>query len=156
MFIFLALAIFLISWGFVAGRGGGRAAPVWPGRAAWALAAMLLTGALLTMASIGLILAPFAVVALAVVIRRFSYRGAASGVPAGAGISFIALGIANLGNLGQPPCSAVPQILLPGQHSTAPCGGSTPVPWLIVGACSLALAAGAFVLETRRFRVQPR
>jgi len=96
----------------------------------WILAYGGLAFTILTAASIGILVAPFALVFfLAVVVFAHFWPEAPPGALIGIGL--LCLLVAFL-NKDYEPCPAEPVIFKPGDPSFS-CGGFNPVPWLIVG-----------------------
>jgi hypothetical protein len=125
-------------------RGG------WQAFAEWALALALLSFAVIGAASIGMLLLPFALLALALAARR--NRAWPEALTGGlTGVGSICLFVAYI-NRAYSPCPTGPNRIrvVNGDHFS--CGGFDPRPWLTVGL--LLTAAGCVgYLVSRRTRV---
>lgn len=124
----------------------------WPWFLAWALAGGLLFFAVLSGFSIGLLVLPFALATVWLVER--SGRSWPELLGAVAGVGLVLLVVAFL-NRGSTPCPESGELTVqPGQTSAA-CGGSDPIPWLVAGSVLLAVGAAAYALARAR-RPGPR
>lgn len=114
----------------------------------WILAYAGLTFTILASASIGYLVAPFALVFfLAVVVFAHLWPEAPLGSLIGVGL--LCLLVAFLSR-DYEPCPGEPVILNPGDPSFS-CGGMNPVPWLVVGILlSGAGAIGYFIFMARK------
>jgi hypothetical protein len=123
--------------GLVTGRSQAATPPRWQGFVYWAAAGFLGAGALLSLMSIGLLLLPFAALALFLTARRFPIGAETFGLVGGFGLVAIGIGLLNLGNH---PCPSRPFLFAPGQVGAMECGGPNPIPWLLGGLVGLLLA----------------
>jgi len=124
-----------------AGRG-----PLWFG--AWLAVGAAFALSFLGALSIGLFVLPFALILLAIVVRRSPHLPEASGLVSGIGVLLLLVAFVNRDNV---PCSANGfQRLAPGQQSVS-CGGWDPHPWLYLGIAVTAAGALAY-LAARRTR----
>jgi hypothetical protein len=125
----------------------------WRAFAEWALALALLGFAVIGLASIGMFIFPFALLAIALAARRNrAWPEAATGAPTGAGI--ICLYVAFV-QRGYSPCPEMPiriQIHPGGSgRGSFSCGGLQPLPFLTVGLLLVvAGVVGYLVLKRRR------
>ena len=129
--------------GFLRVRRGRRSLS---GFAVWLLVGFLITGAVLTFGSIGLVLLPLAVVAVFVAVRTFSFGTSTIGAVAGLGLALVCIGIVNLGTQS---CPSGPFVLGPGQLGSLECGGANPTPLLVVGSALVLAAVGVDLLLER-------
>jgi hypothetical protein len=123
------------------------------GFAVWLGAGFLVTGALLTLLSIGLLLVPLAVVAVFLAVQRFSVGIPTLGAVAGAGFALVGIGISNVGSRA---CTSGSFELGPGQLGSISCGGPSPTPFLVVGAGSVLFAIVVAVVFERQRRKSVR
>jgi Zn-dependent protease with chaperone function len=135
--------------GLVTGRSQAAPPPRWQGFVYWAVAGFLAAGALLSLMSIGLLLLPFATVALFLTARRFPIGADAIGLVAGFGLVAMGIGLRNLGNH---RCPSRPFLFAPGQVGAMECGGPSPIPWLLGGLACLVFAVGISFWLTRHTR----
>ena len=123
----------------------------WWAFAEWALALALLGFALIALASIGMFIFPFALLAIALAARRNrAWPEGAMGGPTGVGI--ICLYVAFV-QRGYSPCPEMPIRIrvYPGERGSFSCGGLQPLPFLTVGLLLvLAGVVGYLVLRRRR------
>jgi len=129
-------------------RGG------WPAFAEWALAMALLSFAVIGAASIGVLVLPFALLALALAARR---NRAWPEAPMGGltGVGSICLLVAYI-NRAYSPCPTGPTRVrvVSGGHFS--CGGFDPMPWLMVGLLLAAVGCvGYLVLRRTRAAAGP-
>lgn len=117
----------------------------WRWFCAWAVAGGLLVFALLTGFSIGLLVLPFAAIAVWLVGRTARVWPEILGTGAGAAVVCLAVAALNRDYVG---CPEGPITLGPGQTSYS-CGGLDPLPWLVAGV-ALLLAAPALYALVRR------
>ncbi len=118
--------------------------------AAWSAAGLLTASAALSLPSYGMFVLPFAVLAVVFAARRFSLGRGALGLSVGAGLAFIAVGLANLDY--RPLPSSGTASLAPGQTSVT-YGGSDPRPWFVAGSILVvASLAIVWLLGRRRLR----
>lgn len=96
-------------------------------------------------ASIGLFLLPFAVVTVALLLRRGHPWPEVVGGAAGLGVVLLVLAALNLD---YSPCTEEGISLEPGERS-ASCGGWNPLPLAVAGALVLAGAVGVFAMLRR-------
>jgi len=89
--------------------------------------------------SIGLLLLPFAALALFLTARRFPIGAETLGLVAGFGLVAMGIGLLNLGNH---PCPSRPFLFGPGQVGAMECGGGNPMAWLLGGLAGLSFAVG--------------
>lgn len=124
-----------------------RAAPrsEWGGFALWAGAGVLVSMSLAGAASIGLFLLPFAVVTVALLLRRGGPWPEVVGGAAGLGVVLLVLAALNLD---YSPCTEEGISLEPGERS-ASCGGWNPLPFAVVGAMLLTAAVVAYAALRR-------
>ena len=108
----------------------------WASFAAWAIAGGLSTVAILTGFSIGIFVAPVALLVVWLAVRRASRGAELLGLAAGVGA--ILLLVAFL-NRDYTPCPDGPVTLAPGQTEFE-CGGFDPLPWLVAGAVVVAVS----------------
>jgi hypothetical protein len=113
--------------------------------AAWVLAGALAVFSLLGAASIGLFIAPLAVVAIWLAFRFGRAGPEMLGLVTGAGT--VCLLIAFL-NRGTTPCTEQGRTLRPGETEVG-CGGLEPTPWLVVGLVLVAAGIVAYALARR-------
>lgn len=138
-------------------RGGSQGAPPapisqrWKGFVYWAVAGFLAAAALLSLMSIGLLLLPFAAVALFLTARRFPIGVDTIGLIAGFGLVAMGIGLLNLGNH---PCPSRPFLFAPGQVGAMECGGPNPMPWLLGGLVGLLFAVGITLWLTGQARAR--
>ena len=118
----------------------------WSAFAIWGVAGALVALTLLSLLSIGIFILPLAVIALAVAGWRAS--GWPEGVGLVAGVGATCLVIAFLSR-DYEPCDDGPLTVSPGETS-AECGGTDPVPWLVVGIALVGASVGAHLLLQRR------
>src|SRR5712692_11065276 len=103
--------------------------------------------------TIGLLILPFALVAVFYAVRRFGIGVEVLGSAFGAGLVLIAVGLAHGAAR---PCPTGPVTLLPGQHQSAACGGPAAEPWLLIGVILAVAAVGATAWLRRRGRSSAR
>jgi hypothetical protein len=113
--------------------------------AAWVLAGALAVFSLLGAASIGLFIAPLAVVAIWLALRFGRVGPEMLGMVSGAGA--VCLLIAFL-NRGTTPCTEQGHTLSTGETEVA-CGGLEPTPWLVAGLVLVAAGIVAYALAGR-------
>jgi hypothetical protein len=113
--------------------------------AAWVLAGALAVFSLLGAASIGLFIAPLAVVAIWLALRFGRAGPEMLGMVSGAGV--VCLLIAFL-NRGTTPCAEQGHTLSARETETS-CGGLQPMPWLVVGLLLVAVGIVAYALARR-------
>jgi hypothetical protein len=119
----------------------------WMGFTLWAVVGVLMSLSLAGAASIGLFVAPFAVLAAVLVARRNDAWPAQVGLAAG--LAVLLLWIASV-NLDYTPCTGEPLVVYPGEPA-ASCGGWNPLPFAVAGGLVLVGAVAAFAgLRTRR------
>ncbi len=121
----------------------------WEGFVYWAVAGFLGAGALVSIASIGLLLLPLAVLAVFLAARRLVTGLETIGLVAGFGLAAMGIGLLNLGNH---PCPSRPFVFAPGQVGAMECGGPNPIPWLLGGLAGLLFAVGITVWLKGRTR----
>lgn len=124
----------------------------WQSFAEWALALALFSFAVIGAASIGMLVLPFALLALVLVARR---NRAWPEAPTGGltGVGSICLLVAYKSRAYSPcPTGTIRVQVAKGEHEHFSCGGFDPMPWLTVG---LLLTAAGFVgyLVSRRTRL---
>ena len=105
----------------------------------WAFGSAVMVVALLSLSSIGLYVAPVAIILCWVIARRDrAWPEALIGGGLGAGAVFLVLAYLNRGVV---PCVVNPGRFGPGERAV--CGGSSPMVWLALGAamCGVSLAA---------------
>ncbi|MGH9227041.1 MAG: hypothetical protein ACRD2W_25425 [Acidimicrobiales bacterium] len=121
----------------------------WAGFAAWAGAGALCGFAGVSLASVGLLILPLAVVALIAAGRRArpwpEVAGFLPGLGTGAGL------FVGLVNLGSSPCpSSGSASVGPGAATSSySCGGLDPVPWLVGGAILVVLGFAVYLAQQR-------
>ena len=122
----------------------------WLSLLAWAIASLLLTLTLIGAASIGIFVAPFAIIAVVVAVRRNRvWPEAASGGLVGASAVCLFVAYRNRGYSACPP-TGTPVRLGPGEHFA--CDGLNPVPWLTVGLLRAGLGLAGYILFRRSHR----
>ncbi len=118
----------------------------WPAIAHWSVAIGSVIFCVVAMMSIGLFLAPLALLLSWLAARRaHAWPEASAGSLIGAG--GVCLLIAYL-HRSEVPCPDGPVHLRPGQHFS--CGGFDPLPWLAVGVVLVAAGVSSYVLFRRR------
>jgi hypothetical protein len=118
----------------------------WRWFCAWAVAGGLLAFALLSGASIGFLMLPFAAIAVWLVGRTARMWPEILGSLAGAGALCLAVAAANRDYVA---CPDGPITLGPGEDSFS-CGGLDPLPWLVVGVVLLVAGPALYALARRR------
>jgi hypothetical protein len=113
--------------------------------AAWVLVGALAVLSLLGAASIGLLIAPLAAVAIWLTLRFGRVGPEMLGMVSGAGA--VCLLIAFL-NRGTTPCTEQGATLSPGETETS-CGGLEPTPWLVAGSALVVVGIVAYALARR-------
>ena len=116
----------------------------------WAVAFGLLALTLIGAMSIGLFVAPFAIVAMTLAVRRnHDWPEAPLGGLLGVGGICVFIAYRNRGYV---PCpsSETTIRLSPGEHYFASCGGFDPLPWLIVGLLLATAGLGGYLVFRRR------
>ena len=120
----------------------------WSSLGEWALAIGLLTFAVISAASIGLLILPVALVLIIVLAVRKRARPASPwGAPVGAGVVLFLIGVLHLGDN---PCSPIGARTVVQRGETFTCGGFDPTPWLIAGSFLAAVGCAGFVVWRRR------
>lgn len=114
---------------------------------AWGIAGLLLAGALLSAASVGLYVLPVALIVLVLAARSFGFGPQSFGAITGAGLPLIAVGVLSALEPGT-KCSG-PISLPPGQTAEITCGQVISSPWFVAGAIAVTLGIGAAMLRTR-------
>jgi hypothetical protein len=126
--------------------------PGWRSLIEWALALALLALALIGAASIGMLVVPFAIVALVFASRR-NRAGPEPALGGLVGVGSVCLFVAYR-NRAYVPCPppGTPVRVSPGDHFS--CGGLNPIPWLTIGMLLIAVGIGCYLVlrRTRRIR----
>jgi hypothetical protein len=119
------------------------------GFALWALAGFLLAFTLLAGFSIGFLIAPFALLALAVAAQCAGRGGEAAGAILGTGAALVVVGLLNLD---YNPCSqhgSERGTLVLDAGEEASCGGMNPLPWMLAGGVLAALSIALYRVVKR-------
>jgi hypothetical protein len=112
----------------------------------WTGVGAVLLFSILDLPGYGLLVAPIAIVAFAIALRKAPRLWPeVLGLVEGAGATCLLLAYLNRDYR---PCPSGPIILGPGQSSFS-CGGAPPQPWLIAGALLVTIAALAYLLALR-------
>lgn len=128
----------------------------WRSLILWSIAFGTITFTVISAASIGLFVAPFALLITIIVVvwSRFRSEALPGGLLIGPGVIFLLVAFLNRGYV---PCSAEPVSLTAGQNFS--CGGLDPTPWLITGQILVAAGlASYFLLKSARskYRMTPK
>jgi len=122
----------------------------WPSLLAWGIASLLLTLTLVGAASIGMFVAPFAIMAIVVAARRNrDWPEAALGSLVGAGAVCLFVAYGSRGYSACPP-TGTPIWVGPGEHFA--CGGLNPAPWLTVALLLAGVGLAVYILFRRSHR----
>ena len=122
----------------------------WRAFAEWALALALLSFAVIALASIGMFIFPFALLAIALAARRNrAWPEGATGALTGVGA--ICLYVA-LVQRAYSPCSEMPVRIrvYPGESGSFSCGGLEPLPFLAVGLVFVVAGVVGYLVLRRR------
>ena len=123
-----------------------RARAGWPSLLTWSLAFAALAFSVASAMTIGLFVAPFALLLCsAAALLAQAWPEAPIGAILGTGAICLLIGFLHLNYV---PCPAGPLRLAPGEHFR--CGGFPPTPWLVVGAGLVIATLGAYALSRRR------
>ena len=123
-----------------------RARAGWPSLLTWSLAFAVLAFSVASAMTIGLFVAPFALLlCLAAALLAHAWPEAPVGALLGTGAFCLLIGFLHLNYV---PCPAGLLRLAPGEHFR--CGGFPPTPWLVVGAGLVTASLGAYALSRRR------
>ncbi len=123
-----------------------RARAGWPSLLTWSLAFAALAFSVASAMTIGLFVAPFALLlCLAAALLAHAWPEAPIGALLGTGAICLLIGFLHLNYV---PCPTGPLLLGPGEHFR--CGGFPPTPWLVVGAGLVTASLGAYALSRRR------
>jgi hypothetical protein len=122
------------------------ALPGWGWFAAWAGAGFLLAFSLVSAASIGLLIVPFALLALWAILRASPPRWTAFGLVSGAGSVGVLIWVLNRDSR---PCPESGELTVPAGGTSIECGGFDALPFLAAGLV-LTLACPALVAGARR------
>ena len=123
-----------------------RARAGWASLLAWSLAFAALAFSVVSAMTIGLFVAPFALLlCFAAALFATAWPEAPLGALLGTGAICLLIGFLHLDYV---PCPTGELRLAPGGHSK--CGGFPPTPWLVAGAGLVTASLGAYVLFRRR------
>jgi hypothetical protein len=123
-----------------------RARAGWPSLLAWSLAFAALAFSFVSAMTVGLFVAPFALLlCLAAALLATAWPEAPLGALLGTGAICLLIGFLHLDYV---PCPTGELRLAPGEHFR--CGGFRPTPWLVAGAGLVSASLGAYALFRRR------
>lgn len=124
----------------------------WRGLLAWTVAGAVIGFAVVSMASVGVLVLPFGLAALVFCALRVRFGAESFGVVIGAGATLLLIAAINWDSRNLAPCSETGQVSVDLGEQYPSCGGNDPIPWLVVGlalataglASYVAVRSGAF------------